>query len=179
MLGLTQVRLKEVLNYDPETGVFTWLPSNRPGPKRGDGVGTPDSSGYQQICVDGQKHTSHRLAFLYMHGYFPEYDVDHINGIKDDNRFSNLREVSRACNMQNCRVSKANTSGFSGVTWDKQNRLWRAQLYLRGKTLYLGCYDTALDAALARITSEDWCPEWGCDKRNVNRERVFAALRGL
>jgi len=88
---LTQERLKELLSYDPETGAFTWLLS--PGPKRkGEQAGSQHHSGYRFVKLDGKMYAEHRIAFLYVHGYFPEGDVDHINRIRNDNRPDNLRE---------------------------------------------------------------------------------------
>ena len=97
---------------------------------------------------------SHRLAFLYMEGYFPENDVDHINRIKDDNRWCNLREVFRSCNMRNCDMMKTNTSGITGVRFNKFNQKWVARTLLFDKRVNLGYFDNKLDAAKARWEAE-------------------------
>ena len=119
---LTQNRLKELLHYDPETGIFTWRVSRR-GAKSGSVAGVHDN-GYIRIKIDYELYLAHRLTFLYMEGYFPEYHVDHKNRIRDDNRWSNLRHVSRQCNQRNASIAKDNTSGITGVCWHKNNKKW-------------------------------------------------------
>ena len=91
---ITQSELKELLNYDPATGVFTWLVS-RGRVKASSVAGHVHSRGYIVIMVDGRRHLAHRLAFVYMTGTFPDDQVDHINEIKADNRWINLREATR------------------------------------------------------------------------------------
>ena len=175
---LTQARLKELLHYDPETGGFTWIKGLgcRPAGSRAGCI--RGTNGYRRIRVDGQLHLAHRLAFLYMEGYFPEYQVDHKLGVVDDNRWDKIRHVTPTCNLQNRMVHPSNTSGFTGVTWDYQRKKWQSQITIEGRNVHIGRYDTALDAALARITFEDWCPKWHCDERNINRKKVLEALRG-
>ncbi len=89
-IRLTQERLKEVLSYNPETGIFT----RNPGIRGGEKVGT-NSHGYVSIMVDGYLYQAHRLAWLYMEGYMPEQEIDHISRKRDDNRWCNLRVVNR------------------------------------------------------------------------------------
>jgi len=164
-MRLTQDRLKELLDYDPETGEFVWKISKR-GIRAGSVAGTLKPIGYICIRVDGKLYRAHRLAWLYTYGYFPENQIDHLNGIRDDNRITNLREVSQFCNMQNQKTRSDNTSGFPGVCWRKQRRKWKAQIQIQGKRYGLGYYDTALDAALARYIEEIWNPNWTCNHRS-------------
>lgn len=165
MKTLTQERLKELFNYDPETGIFTRIISTG-NVFSGDVAGTVSKKdGYERICINYKRHLSHRLAFLYVDGYFPEHDVDHINGVRTDNSWNNLRHASRSCNNQNCKVSKNNTSGFHGVTYNKKYNKWEAQAMLNRKKTYLGLHDDILEAALTRLTWEINCELWTCNKR--------------
>lgn len=173
---LTKTRLHELLYYSQETGLFTWIKSAGTRAVIGKEAGGADNSGYTRIMIDKVFYFAHRLAFLYVDGYLPENDVDHINGHKMDNRWENLRHVSRACNMQNSKVSNSNTSGFTGVSFNKTRGKWYARMYVNNKCLCLGSYDSPHEAALARITCEDWCPDWHCDERCESRKKVFAAL---
>lgn len=147
---LTQDRLREVLNYNPETGAFTWTL-----PRRGVQVGREcgrlsKQHGYRDIGIDMAQYRAQRLAFLYMLGRWPVGDVDHINGDKTDNRWVNLREATRSQNSSNVKIGKRrNTSGLIGVTWDKARNLWRAQIRQNGRKVNLGRYKEREDAALA------------------------------
>lgn len=98
---LTQDRLKELMRYDEETGILTRRVSTSSNARAGDIAGSKDKDGYLVIRIDKKLYRAHRLAFLYVYGRFPEEFTDHINGIRDDNRISNLREVTRQENMQN------------------------------------------------------------------------------
>lgn len=149
---LTQERLRELLDYDPETGVFTWRVSRR-GAKKGCVAGSL-SHGYIHIRVDEKPYRAHRLAWLYMHGYFPENQIDHINRVRDDNRIINLREVSIQCNARNRGVRSTNTSGVVGVYWYKAIKKWRVQIKADGKNLHLGYYRNLPDAVLSRWNAE-------------------------
>ncbi len=163
---ITQERLKQVVNYSPETGMFTRLVATSTCVKVGGIVGHYDNNGYLKCSIDMAEYRMHRLAFLYTEGFFPEHDVDHINGIRDDNRWCNLRHATRACNMQNKRVYSSNKSGFPGVSWCKGRGKWRSDCKLKGKTVYLGCHSTTIEAALARLTFETQCDKWECNDRN-------------
>ncbi len=89
----------------------------------------------------------------------------------------NLREAGKRCNRQNAKVWAHNTSGFTGVTWNKRAQNWTARIKINQKTVYIGCSVCKLEAALLRCTFEEWCPEWSCDKRNINRTNVETSLR--
>lgn len=157
MKKLSQERLKEVLHYNPETGIFTWL-LKKAGVPFGKRAGCLDdkgnASGYRNIVIDQRKYSEHRLAWLYMKGYFPENDVDHINRDPADNSFQNLREVSRQCNIRNNGMSKRNKSGITGVTFDKELEKWRAAISVNYKYKHLGFYENKIDAAYARWQAE-------------------------
>lgn len=145
---LTQIRLKELMEYDPDTGFFTRL-RGRGGEAAGGRVGGPDKDGYWMIAIDGVRYKAHRLAFLYMTGMFPNGDVDHINRVTGDNRWSNIREATRAQNMANIGTTKANKSGHRGVCWVEQKKRWKAQIRRNGKNHHIGYYKSAVDAANA------------------------------
>lgn len=100
---LTVERLREVLDYSPESGQFIWLISSSPNCKPGQVAGTTTARGYRQIRVDGTTYLAHRLAWLHATGAWPQEHIDHINGITADNRLVNLRDVSRFVNAQNAK----------------------------------------------------------------------------
>lgn len=139
---LTQDDLKARLNYDPDTGEFTWLVIKGNINKEGR-AGTLGPDGYLQIKVNWRSYKAHRLAWLYIHGEFPEQYIDHINGDRTDNRISNLRQASMAENHQNRAINKSNTSGFIGVIFRKDMNKYQARIKVDRKEKYLGLYDTA------------------------------------
>lgn len=150
---LTQEELKELLHYDPDTGGFTRKVSESNRVKVGDVAGWR-SEGYIRMRVRGKFYFAHRLAFLYMTGEWPEDQIDHINHIRDDNRWCNLREVSNQENHKNKPKRKDNTSGVTGVCWDKTNKKWWAQIKAEGKVKNLGCFTSKEDAIKARKEAE-------------------------
>lgn len=150
---LTQERLKELLHYDSEIGIFTWLKSGG-GSKKGDIAGGINKPGYRTISVDHKRYNASRLAWLWMEGYLPENDVDHRNRIQHDNRWSNLRHVSHLCNMHNQKIYKNNTSGITGVDWSKEKQMWRTRIMISGKSFNLGYFSSRLSAARARWEAE-------------------------
>lgn len=158
---LTQDRLKELLDYDPETGVFVWKVDKGTALK-GTHAGT-NSLGYVVIQIDKKIYGAHRLAWLYAHGYLSENDIDHIDRFPSHNWISNLREVSHQCNLRNCGNPKNNKSGIKGVCWSSCRRKWVAQIVVARKTIPLGRYDTKLEAAKARLKAEQDNNWSGCD----------------
>lgn len=148
---LSQSRLKELFKYSPETGDLVRIKQVSTA-KVGDIAGTPDKQGYLKIRVDCKTYTASRLAFLYMVGYFPENDIDHINRNPSDNRWLNLREVSHGCNIKNCPVRSTNNSGVTGVCWS--NNRWRAEITSNYKKLYIGSYEDFCSAVKARWIAE-------------------------
>ena len=122
MIELNQSRLKELLAYDPDTGVFTRLVKSNRNVRIGAVAGTCDSKGYGQISVDGKLYRAHRLAWLWMTGAWPVAQLDHRNGVRHDNRWENLREATNGENNQNAAIRSNNTSGFMGVCWDSHRK---------------------------------------------------------
>lgn len=146
---LTADRARQLLAYDPATGRFTWL-VNRAGTARaGSLAGSADAQGYHVIRVDGELYKAHRLALLISRGSWPADEVDHVNGIRNDNRMQNLREVTKQQNAQN-RVlpPRHNRSGVAGVHWFARDSKWLARITVCGKRRSLGLY-TSFDAAVA------------------------------
>lgn len=127
----TAERVRQLLDYNPDTGDFTWKPNPEKGKAwhtrwQGRKAGYLGSEGhrYVQIFVDGQLYLGHRLAWLYVHGSFPLSGVDHIDGNPANNRIDNLRPASQSQNASNMKTPCVNTSGHKGVTWDKGHNLW-------------------------------------------------------
>jgi hypothetical protein len=151
---LTQEKLKELLDYNPETGVFTWR-VRRKSVKQWSVAGSHNATtGYISITIDGKSYGASRLAFLWMEDYLPENDVDHIDRNPSNNKWYNLREVSRQCNLRNRGMREDNKSGVTGVYWAKAKGKWRSQINLYGKIIYLGLFKNFLDAVKARWDAE-------------------------
>ena len=163
---LTQQELKNLMHYNLKTGNFYWLCNKGKKTKNGTPVGTVAPTGYSVIWIDNCLYLAHRLAHLYVEGYFPEYQIDHKDGIKTNNKWTNLRHVTKSCNMQNQKISSKNTSGFPGVTWDRERNKWMSKLKIFGKNIMVGRYESKLEAALARFTLEMQCDKWSCNYRS-------------
>lgn len=143
---LTRARLKELLHYDRETGMFTWLVNRGSRGRAGAEVGCPTTQGYLRVMVDKKLHYLHRLAWLYETGRWPTEHIDHKNGCVSDNRFVNLRDVSRSTNLQNERKARSNNRcGLLGVETHKDGR-YRARIRVGGLRIDLGGYATAIEA---------------------------------
>jgi hypothetical protein len=145
---LTQDRLKEVLDYDPATGVFTWI-KPRNGVTVGDEAGGLSKDGYRHLCLDKKQWKSHRLAWLYVHGEWPKGEIDHINRVRDDNRMENLRVVTPQQNKMNHGGHKRNRSGITGVCWI--GYAWRAFI---GNEILINSHDF-FEACCARKSAEN------------------------
>jgi hypothetical protein len=145
-------RLKELLTYHPETGIFTWNRTLRGGGARlGQAAGHVSRFGYIVICIDGKKYYAHRLAIFYMTGAEPMHAVDHMDGNRSNNRIENLRDVTLQVNQQNrrraCNRSTGRSSQFLGVSWKKEHRKWGAHIAgPDGRQKFLGYFDTELAA---------------------------------
>ncbi len=155
MTKLTQARLKELLHYDPDTGVWTWLIDAAKGMngKKGSRAGVnTDARGYRKISINYKKHYEHRLAFLYMMGRIPE-EIDHIE--TKSNKWSNLREATASQNHGNARRSKNNTSGVKGVSPFRGK--WRAAITRNYQQLHIGVFSTLAEAAAAYDAAAKRC----------------------
>ena len=146
MTNLTHDRLREVLNYDADTGVFTWRIKLNRKVVVGSEAGSLKPKGYVSIRIDGHPYYAHRLAWCYVYGSWPPEEIDHINGDRADNRIANLRAATRKQNMEN-RAHSIGASGYRGVCWLEANQKWRASITHNGKNLYLGLFGTAEEAS--------------------------------
>lgn len=144
---LTQARLHELLSYDPLTGVFVWRFTRARGAKAGGEAGNVAEDGYRRVRLMQKYYLAHRLAWFYVTGRWPEFEIDHRNGNGLDNRWENLRDATPTINQQNHRQpGKANTSGFLGASLNKRSGLWRAKIRVHGKDVALGYFKTAAAA---------------------------------
>ena len=169
---ITQERLKEVLDYNPETGVFQWrecIASNAPA---GAIAGTPLKKGYIKISVDDRGYLAHRLAILYTDGYLPENTVDHIDRVPWHNSRLNLREASQQCQSRNCGLNKNNTSGLKGVFWDNGHGKWGAQIVVGGKNKRLGLFGSIIEAAYVRYAAEQCLGFQDCDQNSTAKKYI-------
>jgi hypothetical protein len=142
----------EALEYNAETGKLYWRVS-RGTKKAGSEAGAVDSRGYVCIMLNGKNCKAHRLAWLVYYKVFPEKDIDHINGIKTDNRICNLREVTVRQNQYNQRKPRMdNKSGYLGVSVYK-NR-WMASIRINGKTKHLGYFAIPEQASEAYLAAK-------------------------
>ncbi len=133
--------IRHALNYDQGTGLFTWR-TPRPKCRVGEIAGHLGHCGYWFVCIDHKKHRAHRLAWFYMIGEFPDSEIDHINGIRSDNRWCNLRQASSSQNKCNAPKRSDNTSGFKGVSWSKYHKKWRSYIKLNGTRVFLGSFES-------------------------------------
>lgn len=132
---ITQEEIKELLSYDEKTGFFTWIAPTKGNRIKGARAGFQHSNGYRYIRLKGKDRYEHRLVFLYVTATYPKNEVDHINRNKNDNRFCNLREATRAENVRNVESRKDNSSGTSGVHWCNTHRKWIVQVQVNGKRI--------------------------------------------
>jgi len=153
---LTQKLLHEYFSYDPLSGQFTCIKLASKKARIGDVMGslsTAYNRGYVRIGFQNKVYLAHKLAWLYVYGDWP-IELDHINHNRADNRISNLRLVTHSDNMKNQRKCKNNTSGVTGVNWDKQTNKWRAEIMVNRKGIKLGRFTELQDAIQIRKQAE-------------------------
>lgn len=150
---ITQERLRQLLDYSEETGEFQWRTNHNSRAKAGTVAGTPQN-GYIAISVDGERVGAHRLAWMYVHGKWPKHHIDHIDGNRQNNRITNLRDVPQAINMQNQRKPyRINTSGYMGVS--HQRGKWVAQICVEGRRKWLGTFKTPEEAHAVYVKAKE------------------------
>jgi hypothetical protein len=161
MTSLTVERLKELLSYDSESGVFTWnvsVGSVRAGALAGYVCLNKRGKPYHKIRIERSNYLIHRLAWLYVHGAWPKHEVDHKDGNGLNNRIANLRDATHSQNQRNRGAQSNNPSGLKGVSWHKRDRKWRAQITINGKRKTLGSFRTpdAAHAAYERACIQEY-----------------------
>lgn len=151
---LTQERVRELFIYNENTGYFHRRTTSK-GPNSGIGsiAGCIELNGYRSISIDNRRIKAHKLVFLYKLGYIPEM-VDHIDGIKDNNIFNNLRDVDQSTNQKNRKLDIRNKSGVMGVRWLSNIEKWQADIRVDKKLIYLGRWKDKESAIAARVQAE-------------------------
>lgn len=172
MKELTQERLKELLDYDPDTGLFV-RKVVRGGQKAGAVAGSVYNHGYVLVYVDRRRYYAHRLAFLFIEGSFPPEQVDHINHDKADNRWENLRPVTRQENQRHTSMNSNNTSGVAGVYWHKNKNKWVPKIWVDSKCIHLGCTSDKDEAIRWRKAAE---VKYGFSPYHGQPKEAFARL---
>ena len=151
---LTVERLREMLDYDPESGVFVWKVSTSNRAPVGSSAGTDHGNGYRVIAIDHCTHYAHHLAWLFIYGEYPNQEMDHIDGNRSNNKISNLRHGTHAQNMQNLSLRATNKSGMTGVSWLKNYGKWEAYITVNYKKINLGYYDDLQEAGAAYLNAK-------------------------
>lgn len=151
-----QARLHELLDYDTSTGVFRWKVGRRGRARAGSIAGSKHPKGYLRISIDCQDYLAHRLAWVFVHGDIDEtLEIDHKNGIRDDNRVDNLRLVN---DIQNSNNQQARLRGerrkMLGASYHKPSGKWISRVKVNGKDKYLGLFDTPEEANQAYLTAK-------------------------
>jgi HNH endonuclease/AP2 domain len=159
--NITQEILKYLLNYNPETGIFTC--KCKYGKNNiGDIVGASTTLGYISIMLNYKKYLAHRLAWLYVYGVLPDKHLDHIDGIKNNNKITNLREATRSQNQQNQNKAQVgNKSGYLGVSWCNQKKKWKAEISKNRKHSQLGFFNCPKEAHQAYVQAKRELHEYG------------------
>lgn len=153
-MEITQDYLKEIFNYDHETGDLTR--KNNAANKKyksGDIVGWINGSGYREVEIKGKSYKVHRIIYMMNYGYWPDV-VDHIDRNRLNNKLENVADTNKSGNAKNCAKSKNNTSGATGVGWHKGKGKWQAYIRSEGDQIYLGSFDSIDDAIRARKEAE-------------------------
>lgn len=159
-MSITQKELKEVLHYDENTGVFTWLKTLAPRGKAGSKAGSSGLRCRIEIRIKGKLYLAHRLAWLYKYGAWPEV-IDHIDGDPSNNSIQNLRCASQKENTWNSRIRSNNTSGIKGVRYDKVRGKWSARLKAGGEFKLLKRFNTKEEAIEAyRLAADKYHGEY-------------------
>lgn len=151
---LTVSELKNLVNYDPGSGIVTW--KARPRVRAGKIVGSIHSAGYLEARIGGCRVYLHRVGWALMTGTWPDGQIDHINGDRNDNRWSNLRLADQQHNSANMKKRANNKCGWKGVV--RRSNRWLAYIHIGGKTHYLGTFSHAVEAHNAYVAraKQEW-----------------------
>jgi hypothetical protein len=155
---LTYETALKYLKYDPETGNFHYAGNKYCNKPKGSIAGSlHKTKGYIYVSIAGKTYRAQRIAFLLMTGRHPKFQIDHINGVKTDNRWCNLRDISSQGNCANRGLFKNNKSGYRGVVWQKYSKKWQVLCRIKGVQYYLGLYEDKEEAAkVAKETYEKY-----------------------
>lgn len=148
---LTAEILRALLTYDPETGVFTNLTDRHHAARRGEEAGSLTALGYIEIGLLGERFLAHRLAWLHIHGKWPDGEIDHRDGVRSNNRLSNLRDVPHEHNQQNIRMP-VGAAGLPGAY--RVGARFKALIRISGKSKHLGYFDSAEEANAAYVAAK-------------------------
>lgn len=154
-MTVTHEQLLQLLNYEPDTGVFTWRVTRNGISPKGSTAGRVDTKGYVQIKIFYREYSAHRLAWFYVNGEWPTGELDHSNRVRHDNRIENLRLATRSQNAANRALQSSSKTGIKGVHWHKRDRRWEARITVNGRRTHLGQFAHIEDAAAAyRVAAE-------------------------
>ncbi|CAI2490443.1 Uncharacterised protein [Serratia ficaria] len=145
-VNMNATELRKILEYDELSGDFRWVKTVSPTGVSGDIAGSVGRSGYHSMVISGKRYYAHRLAWLYVNGSVDGVEIDHINGVKHDNRISNLRIATHSQNQMNRKKPKNNTSGFKGVSWSKRAKKWRVDICANGVRKTIGLFEEKIAA---------------------------------
>ena len=151
---IDQETVKKLFHYDAESGILIWRFGNGRNVKPWQEVKAKNGNGYYTAKIHGKSYLAHRLAWLYVHGSFPNKYIDHKNRIRNDNRLCNLRDVNTTDNAQNISLPSHNKSGYIGVSWIKSHNCWTVYVKVNKKNKWLGYYKNLDDAVAARKAGE-------------------------
>lgn len=156
-MTISQEKLRSLLIYEPETGVFRWRhDAGRHGRfPAGSIAGWVSGNGYRYLRIDRKTYRASRLVWLYMNGVMPPHQVDHINRVTTDDRIANLRLAKPSQNKANSSLYRNNTSGFKGVYFDSERGDWRAKARVNGKRRWIGRFKTREQAFAAYCSAVD------------------------
>ena len=151
---IDQETVKKLFHYDAESGMLIWRFGNGRNVKPWQEVKAKNGNGYYTAKIHGKSYLAHRLAWLYVHGSFPNKYIDHKNRIRNDNRLCNLRDVNTTDNAQNISLPSHNKSGYIGVSWIKSHNCWTVYVKVNKKNKWLGYYKNLDDAVAVRKAGE-------------------------
>lgn len=171
--------LESVADYDPELGGFIvhTQPAHTWSDKVGKCLGTLTLTGYLNISIAGINRRQSHLVWLWYHGSWPRFQIDHINGVKDDDRIENLRDVPRELNNRNRKLNSNNKTGITGIRFDTPQNKYAVQIRAKGKRVHIGRFNTLLEAARALAAFHEENPNLGYTARHLQSLHRYLAAQ--